>query len=162
MAKATDAGECKMSVPGRWVFDDKWQTPPPFSMPYQVKQDIKNAGTGWAVKINNGRERFWTLIQSVQKDELVGQVNNDLVATEKYRCGDYVRFSRRHIWDVLPPAKQTHLQQLLVSAGVQNPLKANVTITHSSQRGPDVEDRVREQCIKAKKEQDNKGQEKKA
>lgn len=53
------------------------------------------------VKICDGKERFWVLVEFCNDDTLVGTVDNELLGNQSYATrGSYVSFERRHIYEV--------------------------------------------------------------
>lgn len=81
---------------------------PSFSVPDEASiAKIKNRSI---VKIASRSQRFWVVVKSVKnndrKDPLkwtfLGAIDNDLVGTRKYKCGDLIQFKGYHILNIHP------------------------------------------------------------
>jgi uncharacterized protein YegJ (DUF2314 family) len=52
--------------------------------------------------VNNGRERFWVKVVRILDNIFQGIIDNDLVDTTHYDCGDKIIFKLEDILDIYP------------------------------------------------------------
>ena len=88
------------------IYTDDWvnvkiindHNPETFEIPtINELQDIK---VGYNVKISNGIERFWVIIQEINKYYLIGKIDNKLFNNTNYDYGDLVMFEKHNIYDI--------------------------------------------------------------
>jgi len=61
--------------------------------------ELSDIKIGDIVKVCDDHERFWVIIESISNKEFIGVVDNSLLRDD-IRCGDYIKFERRHIYDI--------------------------------------------------------------
>lgn len=71
------------------------QHPDTFHIPSQKVKDALSSGD--YVKVCDNNEKFWVELQSINGDELVGRVDNDLVFEHPFKCDDIITFEKRHV-----------------------------------------------------------------
>ncbi|MFA5152871.1 MAG: hypothetical protein WC554_09950 [Clostridia bacterium] len=52
------------------------------------------------VKISTGKERFWVEVESIDKDKLIGRIDNDLVTINEPKYDDLIEFTKENIFQV--------------------------------------------------------------
>ena len=65
------------------------------------KEKLEFIRKGVNVKINNGLERFWVEVKSVNGKEISGTVNNELIFPIEYDYGDKITFNINHVYDMI-------------------------------------------------------------
>ena len=53
------------------------------------------------VKVCHNNERFWSIVKSVDGVTVTAEVNNDLICSQPFKCGDTISFEKRHIYDII-------------------------------------------------------------
>jgi hypothetical protein len=58
---------------------------------------------GDLVKVNHNAERFWVLITSTnhKKKKITGTVNNYLIFSQPFKCGDKITFGYQNIYQLM-------------------------------------------------------------
>jgi len=87
------------------------ENPESFYVPSQ--EELDNLEGSNHLKICSEPERFWVLVTSIDGDNVVGVVHNDLVHTEKHGLSynDEVKFEKRHIYDILVSPKMLDINE---------------------------------------------------
>lgn len=84
------------------------QHPDTFEVPSD--QELKDLKPGDFVKICVGNERFWVEVTEAQAHSPVidGRVDNNLERTSEHGLvyNDMIRFEKRHVYSVAPPAPE--------------------------------------------------------
>lgn len=88
-------------------YSDNWVAPPA-ELPAAQLAAIT---IGDAVKISNGRERFFVIVTGCDGNSaaVVGRIDNALVRAAPYGYGDRVLFQRQHAWQVHDAASRCAL-----------------------------------------------------
>jgi uncharacterized protein YegJ (DUF2314 family) len=63
-------------------------------------EELKTINTGFIVKVSNGQERFWVKVVKIDKDLITGIIDNNLISTEGYDCGDTISFTTDKVYDI--------------------------------------------------------------
>lgn len=76
------------------------QYPGTFDVPSD--KDLAQLAPGMLVKVSDGSERFWVILEEVGADRLVGVIDNDLEgkAGHGLTAGGRIEFERRHVYDI--------------------------------------------------------------
>jgi len=83
----------------RTVHNEDWILPEePLSCSQRAL--LERLTIGNSAKIHNGNERFFVIVVAVDGDRIIGRVDNFLVFERPYDYGDWVEFSRQHVWFV--------------------------------------------------------------
>jgi len=53
------------------------------------------------VKICHNDERFWVIVKKINKDRIIGEVNNDLIRNQPFKLGDKIAFLKNHVYCVM-------------------------------------------------------------
>lgn len=83
-----------------WVDAMKMAQNFPTSFTIPSEEDLTKLKKGSLIKLSNGIERFWVIIEWFDDDSIYGVVDNDLGRTTKYGYGDTVVFKKNHILDI--------------------------------------------------------------
>ena len=62
---------------------------------------------GMLVKVSDGSERFWVILESVSGDRLAGVIDNDLKGNAGHglTAGARIEFEKRHVYDIDLPTE---------------------------------------------------------
>lgn len=63
------------------------------------KEDLKALKKGDTVKVCINGERFWTVIEKIEKNKIVALVANILISTPA-ELGDRITFEKRHVYSI--------------------------------------------------------------
>ena len=92
----------------RSVHHDDWLSPEePLSCGQRAL--LERLTVGNSAKIHNGGELFFVIVVAVDGDRVAGRVDNVLVFERPYDYGNWVEFSRQHVWFVRDAAGQAEL-----------------------------------------------------
>lgn len=85
---------------------------------------LKDIDKDWVVKVCDGTERFWTIVESIEWDNndvynttIKATINNHLYPEKTYNYGDTIKYTLRNIYAVKCPvaervrAVQNYLQE---------------------------------------------------
>lgn len=72
----------------------------PDTFEYHTEEEINSIAIGDSVKVNDGKERFWTIIVEINTDHLVGKIDNELCNDQKYNYQSKIIIERRHIYQI--------------------------------------------------------------
>lgn len=88
--------------------------PETFQLP--SKTQIKKLTVGDFVQINAAGERFWCKVLFVRDTDIVGQIDNELISTDKHglKADDIIAFTTFNIYKVLPDDKRMKLQPFVL------------------------------------------------
>lgn len=93
------------------IYEDEWvdakamQANHPKTFQAPSDSELDSICPECTVKISNGQERFFVLVQKVHDDGTIeGTVNNHLVCGSPYNFGDVVRFHKNNVFLVHTPA----------------------------------------------------------
>lgn len=77
--------------------------PDTFEAPTQ--DELDNLKAGDYVKVSAGDEKFWCFIKAFEGDDIIAEINNDLVRTDRHglSCGDIILFQKRHVFSTNVP-----------------------------------------------------------
>ena len=87
-----------------------------FTIP--TNNDLNNLSVGNLVKIGNKMERFWVKIVEINKDYLLGKIDNHLTFNNKYDYDDIVLFEKKNIYnihnDIVSEIVKNHMEEHLI------------------------------------------------
>lgn len=72
----------------------------PLTFDCPTASELESLEPGRLVKISDGQERFWVVIDSIQGSSLVGRVDNQLIGGQPYDLNSAVAFELRHIYAI--------------------------------------------------------------
>lgn len=74
------------------------------------KKELESLKPGSYVKVSVMSERFWCEIISIDGENIVARVDNDLVCTDEHgiSCDDIIKFEKRNIYNIDTPKKTFH------------------------------------------------------
>ncbi len=66
-------------------------------------KDLKKLKVGDFVKVSIGDERFWVEIEKIDNHNINGEINNDLVRTDRHglKFGDNIEFNKECVYQIL-------------------------------------------------------------
>jgi hypothetical protein len=103
------------------IYLDNWViAPTPFPA------DITPPTPGCTVKVSNGRERFFVMLESITDTGVcTGYVSNELICNSEYNLGDTVQFRKENIFLIHTPefrnyraAQYSAVRDYLISTGM--------------------------------------------
>jgi hypothetical protein len=94
---------------------------------------LESIAEGVAVKISNGRERFFVSVVEVDAPLIVGRVDNVLVRPAPYAYGDLVAFSVTDVWHVRSAAERDLLTNT-IRAMLQEQIASGVPAAEAVRR----------------------------
>jgi hypothetical protein len=74
------------------LYPDTFQAP--------LKKDLAKIKKGSIVKVSHNNERFWTIVKSVKGNKVTAKVDNDLICEQPFKCGDTIKFEKKHIYSI--------------------------------------------------------------
>ena len=88
------------------IYTDDWvnvkiindHNPETFEIP--TDKDLQDIKVGYNVKISNGIERFWVIIEKINSYYFIGKIDNKLLNNNNYDYGDLVMFEKHNIYDI--------------------------------------------------------------
>ena len=104
------------------ILTDNWintheiqiQNPDNFTIP--TNDDLNSLSVGNLVKIGNKMERFWVKLVEINKDYLLGKIDNHLTFNNDYDYNDMVLFEKKNIYNI-----QNHI----ITEIIQNHIEFN-------------------------------------
>lgn len=87
-------------ITDRWINAQEYQKKFPESFQAPNHDELSSLKIGDFVKICNGKERFWVIIEKLDGNQLTGRVDNILVFSCGYSRGDRVSFQKDHIYNI--------------------------------------------------------------
>jgi hypothetical protein len=78
------------------IYTDNW-------IFYKNNFDISQMKENEFVKISNGKERFWTSIKQIDKNNkiIIGRIENNLIYKSTYNYGELVKFNINNVLDYI-------------------------------------------------------------
>lgn len=80
--------------------------PDTFEVPNEY--DLSKIKENDFVKVCHNGERFWTKVKKIKEnkdstfnDEVWAVIDNDLVCGQPFKCGDTIKFEKRHIFTTM-------------------------------------------------------------
>ena len=74
---------------------------------------LKDIDKDWVVKVCDGTERFWTIVESIEWDNndvynttIKATINNHLYSEKTYNYGDTIKYTLRNIYAVKRPVAE--------------------------------------------------------
>lgn len=73
---------------------------------------LQEVDVDWILKVCDGRERFWTSVVSIKRDnnifdtEITAKIDNHLVYSKEYNYGDTIKYKLRNVYSVKRPASE--------------------------------------------------------
>ena len=67
---------------------------------------LQEVDVDWILKVCDGRERFWTSVVSIKRDnnifdtEITAKIDNHLVYSKEYNYGDTIKYKLRNVYSV--------------------------------------------------------------
>ena len=83
-----------------WIDTNKLHLLNPQSFAIPTNSELDNLSIGDLVKIGNKLERFWVKIIQINKDYLLGKIDNLLTFNENYNYNDIVLFEINNIYEI--------------------------------------------------------------
>jgi hypothetical protein len=83
-----------------WIDTHQIQLLNPNNFTIPTNNDLNSLSVGNLVKIGNKMERFWVKIVEINKDFLLGKIDNHLTFSQKYNYNDIVLFEKNNIYNI--------------------------------------------------------------
>ena len=87
---------------------------------------LQEVDVDWVLKVCDGRERFWTSVVSIKKDnnifdtEITAKIDNRLLFSTEYNYGDIIKYKLRNVYCIKRPVAERveNLTNLLRQLGM--------------------------------------------
>lgn len=88
-----------------WVDVFQYRTQPKENFTPPTDEELHAIQPNDTVKISNGTERFFVWVNEINKDKIIGTIDNHLICESPYNFGDKVEFNKKHVYSVSKSAK---------------------------------------------------------